>query len=127
MDRPVCGSDAIRASRLLNDRTHVLAMTYFRPDAGLQKLAAIVNKQLPSGLMINLYRVEHEDGSSEIGVTYSFGALRTTEKIDGRQYLTEHDAPMFIEAAIKWGNTPRHAQLWTADPDEADRGHRSTV
>ncbi len=102
-------------------------MTYFPPDDNLRKLAATVNKQLPQGLMINLYRVEHEDGLSEIGVTYSLGSQRTTEKLDGRQFLTEHDAPQFIEAALAWSSTPRHAQLWTADPNEADEGHRSTI
>lgn len=91
--------------------------TCFPPDEALDKLAKVVNKKLPQGVSINLYRVAHDDGPEETGIVYCCGAIRSSQRT--REMLTEHDAPRLISAVTGWAAQAQAMNRWTTDPSDA--------
>lgn len=91
-----------------------MAMTYFPPDAELDRLAKKVNRSAPEGTRIDLCRIAHEDGRTETSIVFSCGPLRARQVV--REIPDERD---LVQALRKWSAKAQSHNRWTPDPNEA--------
>jgi len=95
-----------------------MAETFHPPDALQIEVAASVNKQLPLGAQVNLFRVTHDDGQPDgSGIVYQYGPQRATVRTVGP--IGPEDVSEIVEGVKGWITEMRFKARWTEDPGEA--------